>query len=254
MKVLIIEDEQAASQRLVQLLNQLDGSIQVQAVLESVEDAVARLTNHAPPDLIFADIQLSDGLCFDIFKRIPVECPVIFTTAFDEYAVKAFKVNSIDYLLKPIHPEELGQSIQKYRRLKAAFEPQSKLRLAALLEQMETIRPSYKTRFLVKSGQALQPIETSQIRYVMIADQLAFLVTRSGKRFVVDHTLDELEVQLDPKQFFRINRQMIVALGAVQAIHPYFNSRLKLVLDPPLPEEVLVSRTKVNAFKNWLDQ
>lgn len=254
MNVLIIEDEPAASTRIIQLLNQIAPDVKICGTIESVEEAVKWLAGHAPPDLILADIQLSDGLCFEIFKRIAVESPVIFTTAYDEFAIEAFKVNSIDYLLKPIDTGSLETAITKYRKLAATFAPSAHTRIESLLDQLELPRKTHKNRFLVKTGQAWQSIALHRIRYAMIENQLVFLVTNTNNRFVVDSSLDELETQLDPEQFFRINRQMIVALSAIQSIHPYFNSRLKLIVDPAPKEDVLVSRQKVNAFKQWLDQ
>ncbi|GAB6094971.1 LytTR family DNA-binding domain-containing protein [Desulfatiferula olefinivorans] len=254
MNVLIIEDETAAAKQMTSMLSRIDPAITILAVIDSIDDAVDFLTHHDEPDIIFADIQLSDGVCFEIFRQIQPGCAVIFTTAFDEYAVEAFKVNSIDYLLKPIHQEDLKKSLDKYHAMKRAFGSPSPERLTALLSLLDQGDTSHKTRFLVKSGQTLRPVQARDAAYFLIDSQLVFLVTRSGSRFLVEHTLDELEGLLDPNAFFRINRQMIVSLDAVSAIHPFFNSRLSLDLTPPLPSEVLVSRMKVSDFKKWLDR
>lgn len=254
MNVLIIEDETAASKRLKSLLLKINPDMAIQAVIDSIDDAVEWLTNNDEPDIIFADIQLSDGICFDIFRKVQPRCAVIFTTAFDEYAVEAFKVNSIDYLLKPVHLEDLRKSIDKFHAMKRVFGSGGKDKLQSLLTLLDQGEKEFKTRFLVKSGQTMRPILTQDIAYFLIESQLVFLIDKNGNRFLVEYSLDDLETLLDPEGFFRINRQMIVSLGAVSAIHPYFNSRLKLDLHPPSKIEILVSRMKVSDFKHWLDR
>jgi two-component system, LytTR family, response regulator LytT len=254
MNILIIEDETAASNRLKSMLHGIDPSITVIAVIDGIEDAVAWLLSHAEPDIIFADIQLSDGICFDIFRQVQPQCAVIFTTAYDEYAIDAFTVNSIDYLLKPIHGEDLKKSLDKYQAMKIVFGSEKKHPIQSLLSQLDRKGKPYKTRFLVKSGQNMKPVTIEEAAYFMIESQLVFLITHANKRYLVEHTLDELEKSLDPDRFFRINRQMIIALPSVAAIYPYFNSRLKIDLIPALDSEILVSRMKVSDFKNWLDR
>ncbi len=254
MKVLIIEDEPAASKRLAKMLTSIDDSISIIAVIESVEDAVNWFRKNEEPDLAMVDIQLSDGRCFDIFSQVDVECPLVFTTAYDEYAVDAFKVNSIDYLLKPIDRKALNNAIKKYHNLKQKFGRENKVKLDALLTRLDIEKPVYKSRFLVKSGQSFQTISTRDIIAFYIESQLGFLITNAGKKIVIDQSLDELETILDPDKFFRINRQMIVAIDAIQSIHQYFNSRLKLNLIIDYQDDVLVSRNKVQNFKKWLDR
>lgn len=254
MNILIIEDETAASNRLKSMLRSIDPSISVLAVIDSIEDAVAWLLSHQEPDIIFADIQLSDGICFDIFRQVQPQCAVIFTTAYDEYAVDAFTVNSIDYLLKPIHAEDLKKSLDKYRTMKIVFGSEKNHPIQSLLSQLDRKKKAYKTRFLVKSGQSMKSVPTEEAAYFMIENQLVFLITHDNRRYLLEQTLDELEKNLDPDRFFRINRQMIIALSSVTAIHPYFNSRLKLDLTPGLDSEILVSRMKVGDFKIWLDR
>lgn len=254
MNILIIEDETAAQNRMKSMLRKIIPDITIQAMIDSIDDAVEWLRTHDEPDIIFADIQLSDGICFDIFKQIQPRCAIIFTTAYDAYAVEAFKVNSIDYLLKPIHPEDLEKSINKYHSLKQTFSSDNTHKLNALLSLLDHAGREYKNRFLVKSGQTMKPVPTKDIAYAMIDSQLVFFIDWNGKRYLVEHTLDELEKKLDPGEFFRINRQMIVSLNAVKAIHAYFNSRLKLDLQPHPDTDVLVSRMKVSEFKKWLDQ
>ena len=254
MRVVIIEDEVAASKRLKTMIEKIMPGVRIDAIIDSICDAVSFLSTHEEPDIIFADIHLSDGICFDIFRQVKPRCAVIFTTAYDEYAVEAFKVNAIDYLLKPLHPEELQKSIDKYHDMKTSFGVSSHQKLQNLLTLLDQGEAAFKTRFLVKSGQTMKPVLSDDIAYFIIESQLVFLTDHGGKRYLVEHTLDDLEKKLDPTRFFRINRQMIVALQSVAAIHPYFNSRLKLDLSPEPDADVLVSRMKVNEFKKWLDQ
>jgi DNA-binding LytR/AlgR family response regulator len=254
MNVLILEDEASASKRLKTMLGKIIPDITILAVIDSVEDAVAWLHAHDEPDIIFADIQLSDGICFDIFRQVKLMCPVVFTTAYDEYAVEAFKVNSIDYLLKPIHADKLKSSIDKLDSMKLAFGPHQPEKLDSLMKLLDRGEKGYKTRFLVYSGQTMKSVPAESAAYFMIDNQLVFLVNRENKRYLIEYTLDDLEVLLDPSMFFRINRQMIVSLEAVTAIHPYFNNRLKLDIEPGIDGDIFVSRKRVGDFKKWLDR
>jgi two-component system response regulator LytT len=254
MKVLIIEDEANNAKRLQKLLNNVDAKIKVLDVIESVEDAVEYLANNPNPDLVFMDIQLSDGLCFEIFDSVSFESPIIFTTAYDEYAIKAFRLNSIDYLLKPIDEKELKNSIAKYEKLhtKQMAIPDN---IQALLNQMNENKKNHKSRFLLKVGKAYKTVNVEDISYFAIDNQLLFVHTVTNNRYPIDNTLDEIEKMIDPALFFRINRQFMVSLKCIKAIHTYFNSRLKLELDPHFDnaEAVIVSREKVKDFKKWLD-
>ncbi|RPJ83027.1 MAG: DNA-binding response regulator [Deltaproteobacteria bacterium] len=254
MRVLIIEDEMSASKRLENMLKKIDPKMEILGVLDSIDDTVNWLTSNKDPDIIFADIQLSDGVCFDIFKQVQTKSAVIFTTAYDEYAVEAFKVNSIDYLLKPINPEALSRSIEKFHTLKRTYAESDKKRFESLFSMLDQAGKDYKSRFLVKTGQNMKIVSTEEIAYFLIETQLVFLITKQNNRFLIEQTLDELEKRLDPKLFFRINRQMIISLDSVRTIHPYFNSRLKLDVTPERESEILVSRMKVNDFKKWIDQ
>ncbi len=252
MNILIIEDEPAAAKRLVKLLPAVDSSIEVTAVIDSVEDAIGWFQKNDPPDLAFADVQLADGTCFEIFDTIDPGCPLIFVTAYDEYAIRAFKLNSIDYLLKPVDPKELKQAIEKFHKYgKAATDTASNL--TALLEHLDAGKKAYKSRFLVKTRDAYYIVSCGDLSYIFIADQLVYLVTRDGKHHLVDSSLDELEKVLDPAQFYRINRQMMVRADAVRSVSKWFNSRLILELSPPHSGDVVVSREKVGGFKQWLD-
>ncbi len=249
MRVLIIEDEQPAARLLQRVLAAVEPEAEVLALLHSVEESVHWLQQNPAPDLILLDIQLGDGLSFDIFKQITVQSPVIFTTAYDAYTLRAFKLNSVDYLLKPIEPEELRAALLKFKQ----FFPASKAPdWQQLLVHFQ--KPAYRERLLIRSGTATLFIPISQAAYFYSEDGLSFVVPSSGKRSLLETTLEKLEQELDPGQFFRINRKLIVQISAIQRIEPYFNSRLSLQLTPDPTFEVIVSRERVADFKEWLDR
>lgn len=247
MKILLIEDEQPAARQLTKLLTVHDPSIVIQDVVDSVESAVSWLRTFPAPDLIFMDIQIADGLSFDIFSRVKVESPVIFTTAFDQYAIQAFKVNAIDYLLKPIDPEELSVAMGKIRRQPAAPVPNDLNDLIRLFR-----KDHFKDRFLVKTGANLGLLQCADIAYFLSADGLTQAFTYGGKKYFVEHTLEELESLLNPGDFFRISRNMTVQMKSIVKIAPHFNGRLKLDLNISSETEAFVSRNRVNEFKLWL--
>jgi len=252
MRILIIEDEQPAAKRLQQLIASCEPQAEIIACLDSVGAAVAWLSAHPSPDLIFMDIQLADNLSFEIFNQVEVSSPVIFTTAFDQYTLKAFKVNSVDYLLKPIELEELAAAMRKYEQLYA--KPQH-YDLNAIRQMMQAMsQPSYKERFIVKTGQQLTYINTGDIAYFFSEDGVVQAMTWAGKKYLIEYTLEQLEPLLPPADFFRINRKMILDIKAVKKIAPYFNSRLILQVSPAYEQEILVSRERVNDFKKWLDK
>ena len=254
MKALISEDEYPAAERLEKLIKKLDARREITGVLESVESAKRWFASGQEVDLIFSDIQLSDGLSFQIFEAFPAHSPIIFTTSYDEYAIKAFRVKSIDYLLKPIKLPELDEAIKKYHSLKKDFSPQAYAKkVESLLDSIEMTRKPHKTRFLVKNGDLLVPIHHEQVAYFYTANELACLVGSDGRQFLVDYTLEELEAMIDPANFFRLNRQFIARINAIQKIHTYFNGKLKVELKPETPQEVLISREKAPVFKAWLD-
>jgi len=252
MKVLIIEDEQPAARRLKRLIQDAMPSAEILSVIDSVRDAVEYLENDSSAQLIFMDIQLADGLSFDIFSKCTVTAPVIFTTAFDHYAVKAFKVNSIDYLLKPIDPSELVSAINKWKSIYDQRTP-AQVDYNALAKAIALQSEPYKKRFLVKSAGKLNHINTEDIAHFFSDEGLTFLVTTSADRFLIDGSLDDLEPLLDPKNYFRINRKMIVALASIRKIEPHFNHRFLLELHPPFSGEILVSRQRASQFRDWLD-
>ena len=254
MTILLIEDEYPAAERLQRLLRQADPAARVLAVLQSVAAARQWLAANPAPDLILSDIQLSDGLSFEIFEGLTLRSPIVFTTAYDEYAIKAFRVRSIDYLLKPVKLADLQAALIKFHELRATFSPTvSAQRLERLLDALPRAEKSYKTRFLVSSGAQLLPLEVDQVAYFVSRHELTTLVAHDGRRFVLDYPLEQLERLLDPRQFFRANRQLLLHLRAVRRLHPYFNGKLKLDLHPETADEMLVSREKAAAFKAWLE-
>lgn len=256
MKVIIVEDEALAAERLQQLIAQYDNSIEIITWLDSVQEAVAWFRTAPPPDLAFFDIQLADGRSFEIFEQCDIKFPVIFTTAYDEYALNAFKVNSIDYLLKPIDLESLTKAFNKFETLKSTFTNHHTP--AITLETMQKVmqalhKPTYKTRFVVKSGTQLHSVPAEAILYFYHEDKIVWLKRNDFKKFAVDFTLEQLDTMLDPTQFFRLNRQIITSFPAIKEVTTYSNSRLKIkLLDNNEP--AIVSRDRVNDFKIWLGE
>lgn len=252
MKVLIVEDEKPAATQLKRLIAAYDANIEVLDVTDSVSSTVKWLQNLKQPDLIFMDIQLADGLSFDIFRQVELTTPVIFTTAYDQYTLKAFKVNSVDYLLKPVEPSELQRALDKYKALHTKQQQYDRDAIDKLLQSLS--KPTFRERFMVKTGQQLYYIQTDEVVYSFAEDGLVFLVTKDGKKHVVDLKLEELEGMLNPKHYFRISRKYLIHITAIQKIHTWFNSRLKLELLHGNHHEILVSRERVADFKQWLDQ
>lgn len=251
MKVLIIEDEPAAARQLKRMIKSIIPTVHIWDTIDSVEQAIQWFEQNATPDLAFFDIQLSDGLSFDIFKQVNVTCPIIFTTAYDEYAIQAFQVNSIDYLLKPIEPEALERAIKKYEQQKAPTHINT-YQLQQLLASLNSVPNRYKSRFLVKKGQQLLSIAVEDIAYFLSEDKVTFLVVKN-RRYPINYTLDEIERLINKNYFFRLNRKLIVHFKAIQKIHKYFNSKLLVEITPALSEKIIVSREKATIFKRWLD-
>jgi DNA-binding LytR/AlgR family response regulator len=250
MKVVIIEDEKLATDSLEQMLLSIDGSIQVLAKIESVRNAVRWLSNNKA-DLIFLDVQLSDGISFNIFEQVNIKTPVIFTTAYDQYAIKAFKLNSIDYLLKPIDINELRQSIDKYKIMQQ--ESDLSFDIKTLMESLKkTVQ--YQTRFLVHAGQKIKSIKTSEIAYLYVRERDVYLCTHDNKHYDIDYTLDKLQEILDPNKFFRINRQYIIHIDAIENMYTISKSRVKIGLKPPTEEDTIVSFNNAHEFKLWLNR
>lgn len=249
--VVIVEDEEPAALRLQKMLAQADPSLIVVQRLDSVEAAVKWFAKNPSPALVFLDIQLADGLSFDIFKLVQIDSFVIFTTAYDEYAIKAFELNSVDYLLKPIKQDKLEQAISKYRKLAFNENPSS---LAALISQFGSQAKQYKKRFMISLGSRIAAIETSEIAYFYTLEKSTFLCTNEGKNYPIDFSLEKLEELLNPDDFFRINRQMTLSFRAIEKIHIMSKSRIKLDVHPAFTEEVWVSSHKSSQFRQWLDK
>ncbi len=251
MNAIIIEDEKLSAERLEELLKEIDPSISILARLPSVEASVQWLTQNTP-DLIFLDIQLSDGLSFSIFDSVEVRCPIIFTTAYDQYAIKAFKVNSIDYLLKPVNKNDLKESLKKLRTISAGYRTD----IDELLQSMREKNPEYKKRFLIQFGESIRTVQTAEIAFFYAMEKNVFAATKEKKHYPIDLTLDKLETLLDPGRFFRINRKMIVSFDAIKHMVPYSRSRIKINLQPDAPNDIepLVSVERSAAFKQWMDK
>lgn len=248
MRVVIIEDEQLAAERLVYLLQQLDTSAEVVKHLFSIEESVKWLKENPAPDLMFLDIQLADGFCFEIFKEVDYRNPVIFTTAYNQYALEAFKLFSIDYLLKPVTSESLKAALQKFKSIQPAA--------IANYKQLSTVfdEASFKSRFLARAGQKMFFVESKEVNYFQADDKIVFLIDKEGNRLVVDYTLEKLQDLLNPKEFFRLNRRVIARYTSIAQIKPYVNSRLKLLLrNGSKTEEVILSRERVQDFKLWAE-
>ena len=248
MNILIIEDEPRAARQLENLLNESALNFNVLDVIDSVEEAISWLKINKNLDLIFMDIQLADGLSFEIFQHLEVESP-IFTTAFDQYAIQAFKVNSIDYLLKPIQREDLDAALTKFNKTNSSNTIQPKI-LKQLLDSMQ--EPQYRSGILVKEGSGFVQIKISEILYVYSENSISFGVTHN-KRFIIDETIDQLYSSLNQSQFYKINRGQIVSKSSVEKLNPYFNHRVKLSITNPRDQEFIVSRQKSSDFKRWLN-
>jgi len=254
MKVLIIEDEVPAAEKLQRYLQKYDPAVKIVGILDSAAAAITYLKGSEHPDLICSDIQLRDGLSFQIFQQVTVRTPVIFTTAFNEFALDAFKVNSIDYLLKPITFTSLAASMQKLNTMKAALsnDDQEK-RINAVFTNPNLRSKDYKTRFMVKLGEHIRSITTDQIIVLYADGRDVYLVTQQNRKFIIDYTLEALEEVLDPKHFFRPNRTFIININAIKDVLVYSNSRLKVSLTQEFDKEIIVSREKVGEFKEWFD-
>ena len=251
MNVIIIEDEKPAARRLSRLLKDL--GVSVSTMLHSVEESVAWFKNNQHPDLIFLDIQLSDGLSFEIFEVIEIKSAIIFTTAYDEYALQAFKLNSIDYLLKPIDDEELEVAVNKYKNLKPKAE-----KLALDFEDIKKLlgnplEREYKKRFTARVGQHLKIINADEVACFYSENKGTYAATIDGRNYLLDSTLESLEKELEPKTFFRVSRKFYVNVNYIKDIVSYANSRLQIKLQGYKEQEIIVSREKVKDFKLWLE-
>lgn len=251
MKIAIIEDELLAAERLEEMITEIQPDAEIVVKLESVEQSIIWLKNNSP-DLIFLDIHLSDGISFSIFEKVQNNIPIIFTTAYDKYAIRAFKLNSIDYLLKPIKQDELRQSLSKFQTLKKVYNSD----FDHLIKMFSNQEISYKKRFLIRYGETLQKVEVEEIAYFYAIEKSVFLTTFKNENLPIDYTLNKLQELIDPLKFFRINRKMIINMKSIKRMHAYSRSRIKLDLLPPEPKEIeaLVSIERTADFKNWIDE
>lgn len=253
MRVLILEDEALSAKRAAQLLKEADPGIEVMETLESVEEAVLWLSKNPEPDLLLLDIHLADGICFRLFERIPVKSPVIFTTAYDQYALQAFKLNSIDYLLKPLDKTELHNALIKFRDLNDRRGAISLADIRRMEESMLSFSKKYKHRFLVKYGDTILYKNIDEVAYFYAEDKVVFLVTSEGRKYLIDYNLESLEELLDPHLFFRINRKIIARIQSIQKVKTLLSSRLQVFLKPEFEQNAYVSRERSPDFKIWLD-
>jgi two-component system LytT family response regulator len=255
MKVVIVEDETIAAERLAQLLVSCDSSIEVLASLDSIKKSAKWFVENPLPDLIFMDIQLGDGLSFEIFEQVEISCPVIFTTAYDAYAIKAFTVNSMAYLLKPIKKEELKIAIDKYKS--SPYFKNKEGQVVPLIDYdriQKFLGQQYKKRFLVKAGLHIRSIAAEEILYFYSLEKASYLTSHAGKTHLVDYSLEQLEELLDPLKFFRINRKYIISVISIEDVITLSNYRLKLNLKHSTDDDIFVSRDKMQEFKLWLDK
>ena len=254
MRILIIEDEKLAAEKISGLVSEIDNNHEILAILDSVDSSIDWLKSNPLPDLILSDIHLIDGLCFNIYSEVPVKCPIIFTTAYEKYAIQAFEVNSVDYLLKPIQKEKLEQAILKCNELKLNS-GESKQQL---FEEFKTLlsqsHKEYKSRFLCKLGTKIKSVSVDDIKYFYSESKMTFLVTGDNNRLPVNNTLDEIDQMMDPNDFFRVNRKYIARYDSISEIHPYFKGRLKIELMPGQVKDIVVSSEKASIFKAWLDK
>ena len=254
-KALIIEDEKPAAEHLQRLINQVDIKIDILRIISSIDEALVWFNNNPLPDLIFLDIQLSDCLSFEIFNHIKITCPVIFTTAYEEYAIKAFKVNSIDYLLKPIGIDDLKYAIDRFTSINYNFRDTYNQTIRYKVDQvMKLLTNNYKSRFVVNVGMHIRSVEVEKINLFFSLEKSTFLLDNTGKTYDIDYSLEQIEKLTDPKQFFRISRKHIVNINAIADIISYTSSRLKLKIVNSKDEDILVSRSKLTEFRRWIEK
>jgi DNA-binding LytR/AlgR family response regulator len=254
MKTIIIEDESLVARDLENLIRQVDPSIEIITKLESLKACISYFKSNAAPDLIFMDIQLSDGVSFDLLEHVDISCPIIFTTAYNEYALRAFKVNSIDYLLKPVDKNELQAAVEKYKKMASTYGNELKDQIQQAINYLSASPQTkvYKERFMVHSGKSLSVISQSNVAY-FLKDALIYLVTLDKQQFLTDfQTMEELEDLLNPKFFYRANRQYIISVNAVESFRTDIYSKILLQLRAPLDICIDISREKAQAFKTWI--
>jgi DNA-binding LytR/AlgR family response regulator len=249
-KVVIIEDEKLSAEHLTMLLKKIDPAIEVVKYMDTVKTAIQAFQEGLNADLIFIDIHLADGNSFEIFTAIQIDIPIIFTTAYDNYAIQAFKQNSIDYLLKPVSLKDIAFSLEKFKKQQQVANKQLIENITSTYLQLNK---QYKTRFLVKKGQGIDYVQVKEVHHFETRESLSFLVTANGNRFPIDYTLDQLETMLPPANFFRINRKIILNIVSIEKVDNYFNGRLAIACKLLEGDARIVSRERVNDFKQWLD-
>lgn len=248
MRTLIIEDEKPAADKLKKAIQKTGMGIEIIAQLDSVQSAIQWLRTQEQPELVFMDIELSDGLCFKIFETVSVPCPIIFTTAYDEYWQEAFELNSIDYLLKPVKQEKLDAALKKYDTLKQYFASN----FQQLMQTKQSNLPAYKKRFLVKRGSDYISVKTEDISYFYATHKLVCMVNKKAEKFILDISLSDIEKQIDPVTFYRINRKYLVNMSAIKRIRSYPKSKLEVEVEPSVNDEIIISQENVAAFKDWM--
>jgi len=252
MNILLIEDEAATARQIQKMVQEAIPGSHVVYVAESIKESVQWLTCNPHPDLILSDIELADGISFEIFRQVKLTVPVIFITAYNAYMQQAFKVNSIDYLLKPLDIEELKAAFTKYKMLSSRHDETIHDTLSAMLSDMTRRSANYKSRFLVRTGERLSTVSVNDVSYLRADDKIVFLHTLKNK-YIIDEPLDALEQVLDPKKFFRLNRRYIAPIESIEKIITHFNGKLKITLQHSDDDEIFVSREKASAFKGWLN-
>ncbi|HET9057391.1 MAG TPA: LytTR family DNA-binding domain-containing protein [Chitinophagaceae bacterium] len=250
MRILIIEDEEAAVKRLQKMLKEIAPESEVIDSLVSIKSSVQWFKSNPQPDLILMDVHLADGLSFEILRQISIECPVIFTTAYDKYALEAFKLNTVDYLLKPVKKEELQNALAKFKKHQQKTTPA--VDIDKIINSFQKAQQEYKKRFVVRYGEHIKTINTGDAAYFYTEARANFMVTKDAKRYVIDYNLDQLETLLDPKVFYRINRQFIIGIDSIDEMLSYSKSRVLIKLNPPCKIETIVSTERSGDFKQWL--
>ena len=253
MKILIIEDEPHNAQTLSEIIVQLKPNSIILEILESIEQTVKYLSNqNNTPDLIFADIQLADGLSFEIFSKIKIKCPIIFCTAYDQYTLQAFKTNGIEYILKPVKEEDIEAAFIKYETLKESLKPDNDI--VNILKQTFSQKESYRTSILVNYKESFIPIVVNKIAFFVVENEILYIQTLDNQRYPVFKTMSEIESSIDPSLFFRINRQILLNKNAIKEVQPYFHRKVIIKTDVRIKEQLIVSRLKVTEFMNWIEQ
>lgn len=256
MRVIIVEDERPAQRMLSCIIEELDPSVDIVAVKDSVESTVEWLRNNPHPDLIFLDIHLSDGLSFNIFRQIEPESMIIFTTAYDQYALNAFKVNSIDYILKPVKKADIEKALNKYRTINSKLHKSvnDNTDFAQLVDLVTSKKREYRSRFLISLGDELIKLQVADIAYFLSIQSTTYAISGNGRKYIIDLSLEKLIEQLDPKRFFRSSRKSIISIEAIDKIEQWFNGKLLIKTNPSSEEDIIVSRDRAPAFKEWLDR